>query len=136
MKKAHFLLLFISCLFIGGCSSDKDNQEEEWALVQKKYQEIIALSTSVSCEDATEWKIASVVKKSCNSTIYIAYSVEIDEKELLRLMDEYVLMSDKYHEKWGFACTAEYIPPPVGVECKDGKPVFIYSHGGELPGGN
>lgn len=134
MKKIYTLVFLAFCLFIGGCSSD--NEEEERISLKEKYQEIINLSTSVSCEDATEWKIASVTENHCNTPIFIAYSVKIDEKQLLKLMNEYVSMYDKYAKKWGLECTAIGIPIPSGVECKDGKPVFVYEDKVPLPSEN
>lgn len=120
------LLLAFACEDSTGIT-DKTKREEDEQLLEQLHKEIEALSKSVTCTEADEWKFVAIGSKACGGpTSYIAYSTKINEEQFLEKVSYFTEQQAKFNTKWGIFSTCDLPAEPSGVTCADGKPVFVY----------
>lgn len=121
------ILLAFACEDSTGIT-DKTKREEDEQLLVQLYKEIEALSKSVSCTEADEWKFVAIGSKACGGpTGYMAYSTQINEEQFLEKVTYYTEQQKAFNTKWGIVSTCDIPAEPTDVICEDGKPVFVYS---------
>lgn len=128
--KKKRLVSILGTLFIAlvsnGCNNADDAKVDEADLLAMS-QEITALSTSITCTDASEWSITAVGSKACGGPSgYIAYSQQIDTVAFLDKVEEYTQANKVYNEENGIVSDCAIEPIPVGVVCSDGEAQLVY----------
>lgn len=103
-------------------------QEIDYRNLMTLFDEIYALSTSVSCTDVTAWNYTAFGTRPCDAGArgYIAYSNEIDVANFLQKIAIYNEAEHQYNIKWDIPCTFEAVITPTNIECQNGFPVLIY----------
>ncbi|MEN8139573.1 MAG: hypothetical protein ABFR62_14220 [Bacteroidota bacterium] len=102
-------------------------KEQDAAMLEERYAEILTLSQSVNCDNPDDWTFTAIGSKACGGPAnYIAYSKKIDTTAFLNLVEEFTLAQAIYNVKWGIMSDCTVTPKPVGVDCKDGKAILIY----------
>ena len=93
----------------------------------KQQTEIIQLSESIPCTNASEWKTTRMGNKACGGPAsYIAYHQSL-EREFLDLVNRFNALEKEYIEKNNLISDCKMlVVPPVGVRCEKNKPVLIY----------
>lgn len=128
MKTKLTLLSIFLSLFLAFTCSEDDNQQEEYEALQEQYTKIVALSESVTCENAEDWNFTAFGSKACGGAKgYIAYSTSIDTEAFLQMVQDYNEAEAAYNIKWGIVSDCMAVMPPQGVICQDGKPVLVYN---------
>ncbi len=96
--------------------------------IRELRDEIIRLSESKKCDDASQWRISPLGAKPCGGPRkYLAYPKEL-EAELLPKITKYNNESADYNRKRGLTSDCEVVPIPSGVKCEDGKAVLLYNN--------
>lgn len=102
-------------------------QEQELALLQKKYDKIISLSESNQCTNSEDWLITAIGAKACGGpTGFIAYSKNLDTVNFLNLVTAYTANQKTYNQKWGVISDCSIPPSPSSIKCENNLPVFVY----------
>ena len=112
---------------IRGEIKETSSQFEDLKFLSDLFIEISTISSSVECTDGEDWKFTSYGHKPSGGPIgYIAYHQSINENSFLSKVKFYTNQQKIYNEKWELS--SESAPPsePIGVNCKNGSPVFIY----------
>jgi hypothetical protein len=93
----------------------------------KQQTEIIQLSESIPCTNASEWKTTRMGNKACGGPAsYIAYHQSL-EREFLDLVNHFNALEKEYIEKNNLISDCKMlVVPPAGVRCEKNKPVLIY----------
>jgi hypothetical protein len=93
----------------------------------KRQTEIIQLSESIPCTNASEWKTTRMGNKACGGPAsYIAYHQSL-EREFLDLVNRFNALQKEYNEKNNLISDCKMlVVPPVGVQCEANKPVLVY----------
>lgn len=88
--------------------------------------ELIRLSESVACTNASEWKFTPMGSKACGGpTRYIAYHQTI-EKEFLDLVERFTSLQKTYNEQNKVLSDCMFVGPPLSVECEANKAILVY----------
>ncbi len=104
------------------CSSDDGETD-----LDVQFNELVALSESVACEDSSDWRFAGLGSKPCGGpTGHIAYSIKIDTVDFLNKLNDYNEAVRARNEREGRISDCAIEPSPSGIQCQDGKPVLIY----------
>ena len=132
MKSIRFLRFhtyFLVTLFVAGCGTSDDRPDlVGLGDLETMYNEIVALSESVSCENDSEWTFTAIGSKACGGPIgYIAYASTIDTENFLAKVEAYTAAQKKYNEENGIVSDCSLAKEPTGVVCQDGKPSFEYA---------
>ncbi|MBB2147035.1 hypothetical protein GM921_16140 [Pedobacter sp. LMG 31464] len=123
-----FLVVYIF-LLISGCE-EKDlynarSEDEQEMRVLKN--EIDKMSNQLICDQAVDWKFVAIGSKACGGASgYVVYSVKIDEKSFLEKVALYTQKQKAFNVKWGVISDCSLVMQPIGVECINGKPKFVY----------
>ncbi|MDP4748518.1 MAG: hypothetical protein NWR70_04350 [Algoriphagus sp.] len=89
-------------------------------------KEIIQLSESISCTDASEWKFAPMGSKACGGPIrYIAYHQRI-EQAFLDLVERFTTLQKTYNEQNKVVSDCLLVGPPLRVQCEGNKAILVY----------
>ncbi|GMQ27091.1 hypothetical protein Aoki45_37740 [Algoriphagus sp. oki45] len=123
MKRSIFIMLSL-ILAIFSCI----DQEQKTSLesLESLEAEIIALSESVSCTNADQWKFFPMGSKACGGPErYIAYHQSV-ENSILPLIDKYTLQQAEYNRANNIVSDCLLVGSPRGVTCENGKPVLFY----------
>lgn len=109
---------------LSSCTSDDEQTED----LEGQFEALVALSESATCEDSSEWRFAGIGAKPCGGpTGYIAYATRIDTVDFLRRLETYNEAVRAKNELEGLISDCALEPVPIGVQCKDGMPILIYS---------
>lgn len=125
----RLLIFAFIALGIGQCSTEKEmlSQDDDRAALNKQFEELRAISESVSCTDPSTWKFTAVGNKACGGpATYMAYSTEINESTFLEKVKTYTQAEKDFNAKWGAISDCSIQNPPSGIECVDGKASLIY----------
>jgi hypothetical protein len=88
--------------------------------------EIIRLSESVPCTNASEWKFTPMGNKTCGGPArYIAYHQSL-EREFLDLVSRFTALQKEYNEKNNVLSDCLLVGPPRTIQCEGNKPVLVY----------
>ncbi len=88
--------------------------------------EIIQLSESVKCTNATEWKFTPMGSKACGGPArYIAYHQSV-EREFLDLVERFTALQKAYNEQNNVLSDCMLVGPPRSVQCEANKAVLVY----------
>ena len=122
-------IYFLVMLFVMGCGTNDDGHDmvilED---LETMYNEIFALSESVTCVNDSEWTFAAIGSKACGGpTGYIAFATTIDTDDFLARIEAYTAAQKKYNEENGIVSDCSLVKEPTGVVCQDGKPSFVYA---------
>lgn len=125
MTMKRFVIL-IAVSFLSSCELfDDKSKTYELEEIQELYNEIVALSESVSCTNSAEWKITPMGSKACGGpTRYIAYHQSV-ESRFLDLVTQYTKLQAEYNKKNNIVSDCALVAEPRGVVCESGKPIFI-----------
>lgn len=121
-----FLIVICSLL---ACNKEevKLTQEEEGRELNEIASRIIAITESISCEDASEWAYVGFGSKPCGGPSgYIAYPVNINTPQFLALVEQYRQAQMSYNQNWGLVSNCMIEPAPSDIICEDGRPVLVY----------
>ena len=98
--------------------SDLDNMRNE----------IVALSASLHCTNASDWSFTEIGNKPCGGPAgYIAYSMQIDTMDFLAKVEAYTTAQRKYNIENGISSDCSLEPRPIGIKCQEEEPVLLYS---------
>lgn len=110
------------------CESTGD-MEADQARLNLLLNEINQISASRDCENSADWRYTAVGSKACGGpTGYVAYHQEIDTVNFLEMVQNYTSLQAKFNETYGVASDCSYLTAPAGIECENGKPVFLYEY--------
>lgn len=128
MKKIVIPFLILCILVVVSCTKETIlTMEQEQQLLNEKLIEIETIAESVSCSEVSVWEITPIGSKACGGpTGYIAYSYSINEVNFLNLVSNYTQEQNQFNLKWGIISDCSVPPMPIGVECSNNQPVFIY----------
>ncbi|WP_312822329.1 hypothetical protein [Epilithonimonas sp.] len=99
--------------------------QQEAEEMQNLKSEILALSQSENCSNATDWKSVGLGVKACGGPVeYIAYSNKIDEAKFLEKVNLYNQKSTEYNKKYNLVSDCMLVMQPENIVCENGKPVF------------
>ena len=88
--------------------------------------EIIRLSESVPCTNASEWKFTPMGSKACGGPArYIAYHQSI-ERNFLDLVERFTALQKAYNEQNNVLSDCMLVGPPRTVQCEGNKAVLVY----------
>ena len=88
--------------------------------------EIIRLSESVACTNASEWKFTPMGSKACGGPArYIAYHQSI-ERNFLDLVERFTALQKAYNEQNNVLSDCMLVGPPRTIQCEGNKAVLIY----------
>jgi hypothetical protein len=92
----------------------------------KQQSEIIQLSESVSCTNASEWKFTPMGNKACGGPArYIAYHQSV-EREFLDLVERFTTAQKTYNETNNVLSDCMLVGPPRTIQCEANKAVLVY----------
>ena len=92
----------------------------------KQQTEIIQLSESIPCTNASEWKTTRMGNKACGGPArYIAYHQSL-EREFLDLVNRFTALQKEYNEKNNVLSDCLLVGPPRTIQCEGNKPVLVY----------
>ncbi|MFK8059171.1 MAG: hypothetical protein AB8B78_03675 [Polaribacter sp.] len=102
-------------------------QEKDHRKLMDLYDEIYNLAYSVTCTNSSDWLISPFGSKACGGPQgYIPYSKNIDTVAFLNKIKVYSDAEKEYNIKWGVISDCSIIPPPKGIECKNGFVIVNY----------
>ncbi|MBM3426773.1 MAG: hypothetical protein FJX97_07255 [Bacteroidetes bacterium] len=88
--------------------------------------EIIRLSESVACTNASEWKFTPMGSKACGGPArYIAYHQSI-ERNFLDLVERFTAAQKAYNETNNVLSDCLLVGPPRTIQCEANKAVLVY----------
>lgn len=106
-------------------SGNENLTQQESDEMQNLKSEILALSQSEKCSNATDWKSIGLGVKACGGPVeYIAYSNKIDEAKFLEKVNLYNQKSTEYNKKYNLVSDCMLVMQPENIVCENGKPVF------------
>ena len=92
----------------------------------KQQTEIIQLSESVPCTNASEWKFTPMGNKACGGPArYIAYHQSV-EREFLDLVERFTTAQKTYNETNNVLSDCMLVGPPRTIQCEANKAVLVY----------
>jgi hypothetical protein len=92
----------------------------------KQQSEIIQLSESVPCTNASEWKFTPMGNKACGGPArYIAYHQSV-EREFLDLVERFTTAQKTYNETNNVLSDCMFVGPPRTIQCEANKAVLVY----------
>lgn len=92
----------------------------------KQQTEIIQLSESVNCTNASEWKFTPMGSKACGGPArYIAYHQSV-EREFLDLVERFTELQKAYNEQNNAVSDCMLVGPPRTIQCEGNKAVLVY----------
>lgn len=95
--------------------------------MQDLREEIDKLIASEICSDPSEWRISPLGAKPCGGPAkYIAYP-KSKESEILSKIQKYTELQTAYNKAKNLVSDCKIVPPPSGIECKNGYAVLIQS---------
>ena len=121
------IAIFLISLFVVSCELSTTEPlviTAEELLSQQA--EIIRLSESVPCTDASEWKFTPMGSKACGGPArYIAYHQSI-ERNFLDLVERFTALQKAYNEQNNVLSDCMLVGPPRTIQCEGNKAVLIY----------
>jgi len=119
--------IFLISLLVVSCELSTTEPlviSEEELLSQQT--EIIRLSESVACTNASEWKFTPMGSKACGGpTRYIAYHQSI-ERNFLDLVERFTALQKAYNEQNNVLSDCMLVGPPRTIQCEGNKAVLVY----------
>ncbi|MGC4130030.1 MAG: hypothetical protein QM564_10875 [Bergeyella sp.] len=101
--------------------------------MQELRDEIEELVSSVSCDDASQWRISPLGSKPCGGPArYIAYP-KSKEKEILPKIKTYTELQTAYNKTNNLVSDCAVVLPPSGIKCENGNAVLYRNSGTENP---
>lgn len=126
MKKIILGMQVLLLSFVG-CTNQNTTQEEEWQVLTEKYNHIVFMANSITCNDSENWDFTAIGAKACGGpTGYIAYSLQIDVANFLNEVAAYTDAQYRYNIKWGIHSDCMVEPMPVSIECVNNTAHLIY----------
>lgn len=142
-KIRFFSTVLLSCIFLSllSCKNTKINPDgsKDYLITEKTskaddtqylsglYDEILKLAKNQSCINSSSFKFTGLGIKACGGfNTYVIYSQSINEKSFLEKVDLYNTQNKKYNEKHSIVSDCALLLPPSKIECKEGKPSFVY----------
>lgn len=102
-------------------------REKDHAELMELFNDLSAISLSVSCDNENDWTYTAYGAKACGGPKgFIAYSNKIDTDAFLQKIAVYTNLEKAYNEKWGIVSTCDLPKQPKDVECNNGYPVLKY----------
>ncbi|GMQ29221.1 hypothetical protein [Algoriphagus confluentis] len=124
MKSLLWTSLFI-LLVSFSCIDEEDARRQDLLVLDQLRSEIIALSESVSCTNADQWKFSPMGSKACGGPErYVAYHQSV-ETSILALIEQYTFQQAQYNQANNVVSDCLLILTPQGVKCENEKPVLF-----------
>ncbi len=102
------------------------DQIKETQELEKYYANIKEMANSVSCTEASDWKITPLGSKACGGPKeYVAYHKTIDEADFISKVEALKKAEVAFNKKWGIISDCTVIGMPSTVQCVEGKPRLI-----------
>lgn len=121
------LSLTLVAFIASSCKEEQLSQQQEEAQLKALFIDIEAMTTSISCEDPSEWFFSALGSKACGGPAgYVSYSSKIDTVLFLQKVQEYSAQQEQFNKRWGIISNCTVTPQPTGVFCENGAPVFTY----------
>lgn len=101
--------------------------EEDQLTIENKLQEIIKLSESIPCTDASSWKFVSYGAKACGGPVgYIAYSTKLNVQNFLTKVNDLTKFQNEVNKKCNLVSDCTVPIEPKGIRSENNRPVFYY----------
>jgi hypothetical protein len=115
------VLLVSSCEFF-----EKEERPISAAELANLENQLLRLSESIPCTNATEWRLTPMGRKACGGPIrFIAYHQSI-EKDFLALERRFTALLDQFYIQNKVVSDCLLVPAPTGMRCENNKPVLTY----------
>lgn len=121
------IAIFLISIFFVSCELSTNEPLIITAEELLNYQtEIIQLSESVNCSNASEWKFTPMGSKACGGPArYIAYHQSV-EREFLDLVERFTALQKTYNEQNNAVSDCMLVGPPRTIQCEGNKAVLVY----------
>lgn len=124
--KSIFWTTIILLLTSFSCIDEEETMLRDQLSLDQLRSEIKALSESVACTNANQWKFAPMGSKACGGPeSYIAYHQSV-ENSILPLIEQYTFNKAEYNSRNNIISDCLLVAAPRGVTCENGKPVLFY----------
>jgi hypothetical protein len=100
-----------------GAQPGGNQQERDWAAIERLEQEAKALARATGCTSAQSCRTAPVGNRACGGPRhYLVYcATTTDSVALYRKLDEIVRAENEYNRRYGIVSTCEFRMPPEVV---------------------
>jgi hypothetical protein len=124
MKWIPLLLL---AFLITSCELfEKEERAVSSAELANLEDQLLRLSESIPCTNASEWRLTPMGRKACGGPIrFIAYHQSI-EKDFLALERRFTALLDQYYIQNKVMSDCLLVPAPTGMRCENNKAVLTY----------
>jgi hypothetical protein len=124
MKWIPLLLL---AFLITSCELfEKEERAVSSAELANLEDQLLRLSESIPCTNASEWRLTPMGRKACGGPIrFIAYHQSI-EKDFLALERRFTALLDQYYIQNKVVSDCLLVPAPTGMRCENNKAVLTY----------
>jgi hypothetical protein len=121
------IAIFLIALLVASCELSTNEPLLITAEELFNYQtEIIKLSESVTCTNASEWKFTPMGSKACGGPArYIAYHQSV-EREFLDLVERFTALQKAYNEQNNVLSDCMLVGPPRTIQCEANKAILVY----------
>jgi hypothetical protein len=121
------IAIFLISIFFVSCELSTNEPLIITAEELLNYQtEIIQLSESVNCSNASEWKFTPMGSKACGGPArYIAYHQSV-EREFLDLVERFTALQKTFNEQNNAVSDCMLVGPPRTIQCEGNKAVLVY----------
>ena len=121
------IAIFLIVLLVASCELSTNEPLLITAEELFNYQtEIIKLSESVTCTNASEWKFTPMGSKACGGPArYIAYHQSV-EREFLDLVERFTALQKAYNEQNNVLSDCMLVGPPRTIQCEANKAILVY----------
>jgi len=104
-----------------------DEQTQDYNALIQAFDEIYAMISDVTCEDASDWSFIAYGSKPCGGPQgYLPYPTNINVTLLTTLVEAYTQLESDYNVKYGIASDCAVTAQPSSVECVNGVPTLVY----------
>jgi hypothetical protein len=112
---------------VQGGGTPANQKEAEALLLSDLLNEIVGMTSQISCSEANQWQFAPYGSKPCGGPQgYLAYSNNINVTSFLNKVTDYTEKDDAFNVKWGIMSDCTVAMAPEELICHDGVPIILY----------
>ena len=111
----------------GAGNNSIEQQEAEALVLSDLLNEIVGMTSQISCSDTNQWQFAPYGSKPCGGPQgYLAYSSSINTASFLNKVTDYTEKDAAFNVKWGVMSDCAIVTAPAELICHDGVPIILY----------